>query len=251
MRILPDVLGGGAVSYQAFDEEALRMAYALDRDRPRVRVSLVTSLDGAVELDGLSRGLSNEVDQQVLALLRAETDALLVGANTLRRERYRGLRVSASAQQWRRAHDLPDHPTLVIASASLDLDPASPVFTEAPVRPVVLTHADAPVSRWRLVERFCDIVGLGDIETNLVSGLAELRRRGLGQILCEGGPHLFGAMLAANLVDELCLTVSPLLAGPGPGRIVAGHGLGPPVGMRLAHVIAAGSTLLTRYVRDR
>ncbi len=79
--------------------------------------------------------------------------------------------------------------------------------------------------------------------------MAELARRGLAQVLCEGGPHLFGSLLAADLVDELCLTVSPLLIGPGPGRIVAGPGRSEPLPMRLAHLLEADGTLLTRYTR--
>ncbi|MGW4297839.1 dihydrofolate reductase family protein, partial [Micromonospora chersina] len=85
---------------------------------------------------------------------------------------------------------------------------------------------------------------------DLAAGLAELRRRGLGQLLCEGGPHLFGALTAADLVDELCLTVAPLLAGAGPGRITAGDA-SPPRHLPLRHVLAAADgVLMLRYARD-
>jgi riboflavin biosynthesis pyrimidine reductase len=94
-----------------------------------------------------------------------------------------------------------------------------------------------------------DLVRCGADRVDLGAGLAELRRRGLDQLLCEGGPHLFGALTAADLVDELCLTVAPLLAGAGPGRITAGDA-GAPRRLPLRHVLAAGDgTLMLRYAR--
>jgi riboflavin biosynthesis pyrimidine reductase len=132
----------------------------------------------------------------------------------------------------------------------LDLDPAQAAFADAPVRPIVLTRAAAPPND-RLAS-VADVVVCGESSVDLSDGFAELHRRGLGHVLCEGGPHLFGALLAADLVDELCLTISPLLAGPGAGRIVAGQPLvGGPAGMRLGHILGDGDSLLTRYVRAR
>lgn len=84
---------------------------------------------------------------------------------------------------------------------------------------------------------------------DLAAGLGELHRRGHRQLLCEGGPYLFGALTTDDLVDEVCLTVSPLLAGAGAGRITAGTP-SPPRGMGLRHLLAAESTLLLRYTRD-
>jgi len=77
--------------------------------------------------------------------------------------------------------------------------------------------------------------------------VAALRDRGLGQVLCEGGPHLLGQLAAEGLLDELCLTVTPLLAGPGPTRVVAGAPF-PPRPMTLAHVLTEDGELFCRYV---
>jgi len=236
------------------DDAALLAAYAPDRTRPNVRVNFVTSLDGAVEVAGYSRGLSSEADQKVFSMLRTLADAVMVGAGTLRHERYGPVRLDDAPRAWRREQGLAEQPTLVIVSASLDLDAGHRVFTEAPVRPVVLTHAGAPPDRRAAIEPVADVVGCGESVVDLAAGLADLRRRGLGQVLSEGGPHLFGALLAADLVDELCLTVSPLLVGAGPDRIVgagagADAGRAEPLPMRLVHLIAAGDTLLTRYAR--
>lgn len=231
------------------DADQLRDAYAPDRARPGVRMNFVTSVDGAVNVDGRSEGLSSETDRLVFHILRGHADAVMVGAGTMRHEGYGPLRLSEPAQAWRRSLGRPAHPTLVVVSASLRLDPTTPVFTEAPVRPIVLTRADPPADLRAALRPVADVIAVGDGDTDLGAGLAELNRRGLAQILCEGGPHLFGSLLAAGLVHELCLTVSPLLAGPGAGRIIAGGADGDPTALRLAHVFVSGSDLLTRYVR--
>ncbi|MFD6717970.1 deaminase [Micromonospora sp. TSRI0369] len=216
--------------------------------RPHLRVNFVASADGAVTLDGYSAGLSGEPDKRVFGLLRMLCDALVVAAGTLRHEGYRALRLSPERRAWRRERGLAEFPTLVVVSGSLDLDPAQAAFADAPVPPVVLTHADA-VPPPGLTD-VADLVRCGTGRVDLAAGLAELRRRGLDQVLCEGGPHLFGALTAADLVDELCLTVAPLLAGAGPGRISAGDA-SPPRHLPLRHVLAAADgVLMLRYARD-
>ncbi|MFJ8577778.1 pyrimidine reductase family protein [Micromonospora sp. NPDC093277] len=216
--------------------------------RPHLRMNFVTSADGAVALDGYSAGLSGEPDKRVFGLLRMVCDGLVVAAGTLRHEGYRAVRLDETRRAWRRAHGLADYPTLVVVSASLDLDPAQAAFADAPVRPVVLTRAAAQPPPG--LTEVAELVRSGEERVDLAAGLAELRRRGLGQLLCEGGPLLFGTLTAADLVDELCLTVAPLLAGAGPGRITAGDG-SPPRRLPLRHVLAAeDGVLLLRYARD-
>jgi riboflavin-specific deaminase-like protein len=231
------------------NEADLRDLYASDRSRPRVRVNFVSSLDGAVEVEGRSRALSGEADRAVFRLLRQLSDAIMVGAGTVRQEGYGPARVDPDVAAGRVGAGLPEQPTMVIVSASLDLDHGARIFVEAPVRPIVLTHDGAPTDRRAALETVADVVSCGPSVVDLAAGLADLHRRGLREVLCEGGPHLFGALLAADLVDELCLTVSPLLVGDGPGRIVAGGTRDEPARMSLAHLIAAEGMLLTRYRR--
>lgn len=231
---------------RALDDRELAQLYGRG-DAPWLRVNFVSSLDGAVELDGHSAGLSGGPDKRVFGILRMLCDALVVGAGTLRQEGYRGLRLDPARRSWRREHGLVEYPTLVVVSASLDLDPGQPAFADAPVRPLVLTHRRAvPPAGLTAV---ADLLRYGDTEVDLVAGLAELRRRGLRHLLCEGGPQLFGALTGADLVDELCLTVSPLLAGPGADRITTGAPC-PPRRMVLRHVLCAeDGTLLLRHTR--
>jgi riboflavin biosynthesis pyrimidine reductase len=112
----------------------------------------------------------------------------------------------------------------------------------------VLTDTQAPPQRRAALAEVADVVPVGEREVDLAAGLAELRRRGLHRILSEGGPHLLGSLTAADLVDELCLTVSALLTGPGAGRITAGAPT-PPRPMALRHVLTSGDMLLLRYVK--
>nr|WP_310429951.1 pyrimidine reductase family protein [Catenuloplanes niger] len=221
------------------DDETLIAHYARP-PRPTLRVSFVSSADGAMEIDGLSTALSGADDKRVFGVLRMLADAVLVGAGTLRRENYRPIRLSPPRIEWRRAHGLPDVPTLVTVSHSLDLDPAMPALADAPVRPIILTSSDA--HRPDLAE-VADVVRFAD--ANL---LAPVRARGLDHVLCEGGPQLFGTLLAADAVDELCLTVAPLLAGAGTSRIVAGA-VSTAARMRPAHVLRGGDHVMIRYVR--
>jgi riboflavin biosynthesis pyrimidine reductase len=228
------------------DDASLAALYGRG-EQASLRVNFVTSIDGAVTLDGYSAGLSGEPDKRVFGVLRMLCDALVVGAGTLRHEGYRALLLDPWRRAWRRSYGLAEYPTLVVVSRLLRLDPASPAFAAAPVRPLVLTTqgATAPAG----LADVADVLRFGTDWVDLAAGLAALHGRGLRHLLCEGGPLLFGTLTAADLVDEVCLTVAPLLAGPGAGRITAGTA-SLPRGMALRHVLAAGDgNLMLRYTR--
>ena len=217
---------------------------------PMMRVNFVSSLDGAVTLDGRSGGLSSPADKQVFNILRLHCDALMVGAGTLRVEGYGPLLLRDKHRRERLDLDRAEHPTLVVVSARLDLEPEHPMLAEAPVRPIVLTHEASPADKREALAKVADVLVCGDIDVDLHAAMPALAERGLVAVLSEGGPHLLGALTAADLVDELCLTVAPLLAGPGAGRITAGPPVPSPRDLRLVHVLAAGSELILRYAGD-
>lgn len=228
----------------ALDDDELARLYPR-ADAPWLRVNFVSSLDGAVTVDGLSTGLSGADDKRVFRLLRRLCDGLLVGAGTLRDERYRPLTLDAARRAWRGEHGLPAYPRLVVVSATLRLDPAAPALADAPVRPLILTGPAADPAARRALAPVADVTDVPDLAT----GLRLLHEQGLTQLLCEGGPRLLGSLGAEDLVDELCLTLSPLLAGAGSGRITAGppH---PPRPMTTAHVLTTDEGFhLTRHVR--
>ncbi|HLV55026.1 MAG TPA: pyrimidine reductase family protein [Actinotalea caeni] len=231
-----------------FDVETLIERYAVpDRARPHLRVSFVSSLDGAAWLDGRSGPLNDEWDQQVFATLRRLSDAVLVGAGTVRIEGYDGLTLDEESQRWRVEHGLPPHVRLAIVSHALDLDPTAAVFTEAPVRPLVVTHATAPAARREALAQVADVLVHGERSVDLPAAVADLAARGMPQVLCEGGPTLLGALVAADAVDELDLTISPVLVSGTAARIA--HGPQRLVPMRMVHALPGGPMLFLRYVR--
>lgn len=237
------------VSRGLTDDEIADLYSVADRSRPWVRVNFISSLDGSATHNGRSGGLGDDADRRVFDVLRRLCDVVVVGAGTVRAEGYTAMRVDAASVAWRRAHGLAEHPVFAIVSAALDLDATSPIFTDAPVRPIVLTGAAAPSGPRKALAEVADVITCGTAGVDTALMLRSLAERGLPQVHCEGGPHLFGSMIAAGAVDELCLTLSPQLeAGLGP-RISNGAQTDVPMRMSLAQVLAGDSTLLLRYVR--
>ncbi len=225
------------------DDAALAAHYAYPDAlaAPYVRVNFVASTDGAVSVDGRSGGLGSDADRTVFGLLRELAEVVLVGAGTVRAEDYRG------ARRPTRGGDIP--PPIAVVTGSADLDPDARLFTDTLVPPIVLTLASADAGRrQRLAAAGADVVVLDRLTPDAL--LAELGRRGLHRVLCEGGPSMLGSLQAADAVDELCLTVAPLLAGGVAGRIATGPAGAPPRAMSLVGALREGDTLLLRYRRS-
>jgi riboflavin biosynthesis pyrimidine reductase len=156
--------------------------------------------------------------------------------------------LDAASVDARVAAGLKPQPTFAIVSGSLDLDPASDVFAKAPVRPLVLTSESGPPNP--ALAKVAEIVTCGATAVDPVAIVSALAERKLTRIHCEGGPSLFGSLLIADVVDELCVTVSPLLVGGDSGRIVRGD-VPDPRAMSLAGILRSEDTILLRYVRAR
>jgi riboflavin biosynthesis pyrimidine reductase len=232
------------------DEELIAAYEVADRSTAHLRSNFVSSLDGAVEIDGQSKALSSDSDSRVFSTIRRLADVVLVGAGTIRDEGYTPLRLSKAARGWRTANGLAENPTLAIVSSRLELSAVNPVFQSA-VRPIVVTHEASPPDRREALAEVAEVLVLGEAEVDLQGVVDEFAARGMTQILCEGGPHLLGALTAADLVDELCLALSPLLAGPGAGRITAGVPTTLTRRMKLQSTLSASDDyLFFRYLRD-
>ncbi len=230
------------------DDAALLDAYPFPGDRPWLRMNFVSSLDGAATMQGRSGGLGDDADRRVFDLLRWPADAVLVGAGTARLEGYAAMRLEEEAVVWRTAHGMTRHPVFVLVTRSLDLDPVSQIFTDAPVRPIIYTVADAPDGRRAALASVADVVDAGESELDPIRVREDLTARGLLRVQAEGGPSLFGSFLAAGAVDELCLTVAPTIVAGDAGR-VARTGRPAPTDMSLSAVLRAGDELLLRYTR--
>lgn len=231
------------------DDEITDLYAVPDRLLPWLRVNFVSSIDGAGTHDSLTAGLGTPADKRVFDILRRLCDVVVVGAGTVRAEGYGPMRLDEPAVRWRLAHGLPAQPVFAIVSARLDLDRSHRIFTDAPVRPIVVTAESAPEDRRAALADVADVLVAGDdhVDTSRMRSL--LADRGLAQMHSEGGPHLFADFLRSDTVDEVCLTISPVLEGPGAGRIVGGEPTGIQHPMALAHVLSSEGTLLLRYVR--
>jgi riboflavin biosynthesis pyrimidine reductase len=231
------------------DDGQLAGCYSInDRNTQSVRVNFVASIDGAVTEHGLSGGLSGHADKRVFDLLRRLSDVILVGAGTVRAEGYGAMRLDPASVQLRRASGLTDQPVFAIVSGTLRLDPESAVFTDAPVNAIVVTVGASSRVKKEAFSRVADVLVCGEERLDVNVMLDAFAKRGLRQVLCEGGPTLFGTLLDADRVDELCLTISPLLEAGGARRIVAGA---PEKARRmlLHHVLVSDGTLMLRYLR--
>lgn len=235
------------------DDAGLAAAYAFPQPR-WLRANMVASADGAGFLDGRTEGLSSPADMRLFGMLRVLADVVLVGAGTARTEQYKPARHRPALADLRAASVGPDKAATVpiaLVSRKLELDFTAPLFAGAPpdARTIVITCAGAPDDKRASAARAADLIVAGDLVVDLTEALGALRARGLGRVLCEGGPHLLGEIAAAGLLDELCLTVSPVLAGPGPARVTAGAPFSARP-MTLAHVLADGGFLFCRYLVD-
>ena len=229
------------------DDAALAMLYAYPRER-WLRANFVSSADGAGFLDGVSAGLSSEDDRRLFGLLRVLADVVLVGAGTARTEKYKPARHREALAHLRAGR--PPTPPIAVVSRTLELDLESPLFTGAPshARTIVITSESSPAPLRAAAARVADVIVAGTAAVDLTEAAEVLAGRGLSRVLCEGGPHLLGQVAADGLLDELCLTVSPLVAGPGAHRITHGPPLAAALPMRLAHVLEADGFLFCRYV---
>ena len=212
-----------------------------------VRLNMVASADGSATAGGRSGGLGGRADKQVFATLRTLADAILVGAGTVRAEQYGPVRFSDAVRARRRQAGLAEIPPIALVTASAGLDWSRPFFTEAEVRPIVITVNGAPADNLALAHDAADVIMAGDTDVDLVNAVAQLRARGFTSILAEGGPTLGGQLTAVGLLDELCLTLSPkLIGGDGP-RILNGPVLPEPTQLDLVHLLEEDGFLFLRY----
>lgn len=214
--------------------------------RPYLFVNMVASADGTIAVEGRTKQLSSPADELVFHLLRSIPDVILVGAQTVRVERYGPPRVGEARRARRAARGQSPQPTIAIVTRSLQLDLASPLFTES--RPIVICPADVDVTEVAGVAGVADVIQAGAGDVDLAGALRQLRQRGVEVVLCEGGPTLNGNLARLGLIDELCLTVAPVLVGGDLGTGILGRTRLPmTLALELAHVLEEGGQLLCRY----
>lgn len=220
-------------------------------DRPWVLTNMIASADGAIAVGGLSGPLGGPADHAVFMALRSVADAIVVGAETVRAERYRAPGAGSDAARRARAdRRQAERPLLVVVTSSLSLPTDLPLFDDPGYRPLIVTTTRAPRDRRAALAPVADVIDGGDDRVDLAALLSELDRRGIQIVLCEGGPSLNAQFIADGLVDEWNLTVSNLLAAGSAKRAAQGPQLvGPPAAMALSRVWQADDQLFCRWVR--
>jgi riboflavin biosynthesis pyrimidine reductase len=220
------------------------------QDRPWLRANMIASADGASALGGRSGGLGGPADRMVFTVLRSLADVILVGAGTARAEHYRPVQ---GQEMWAalRADRAPTT-AIAVVTRSLDLEDCARLLTASPpdAETILITSAAAPADQVAALGGQVRVLTAGQSRVDLGQAVAALGELGYQQILAEGGPNLLGQLTKAGLLDELCLTISPLLAAGSASRIAASasdKAEGVPV--TLAHVLTDAGFLITRYIR--
>jgi riboflavin biosynthesis pyrimidine reductase len=242
-RLLP------APGQDDLSQDDLDAAYALPVPpvgTAHVRANFVSAADGAAEVGGRSAALGGPGDRRIFHTLRWLADVVLVGAGTARAENYGPAIVPPPRQEARIAAGLAPVPPIAVVSGSLAIDPGARLFGAA-VRPLLLTAASAPAGRAAALREVADVIVCGDEQVDLELVLGALAGRGLSRVLTEGGPMLHAQLAGAGLLDELCLTVAPVLAGPQHLGIVAGAAWPTAQPMELGHVLEDDGSLFLRY----
>ncbi|MFJ9114130.1 pyrimidine reductase family protein [Streptomyces sp. NPDC102394] len=218
---------------------------------PWLRANMVSTLDGAAQHDGKSQPISNATDMRIFGTLRALADVVVVGAETVRQEGYRPARARAEFAAARTAAGQAPAPAIAVVTASLDLDFSLPLFASPLVPTLVLTGAAAAAERVAEAEKAGARVviagdGMGVDPGRAVRALAEL---GHTRLLTEGGPRLLGQLVAAGVLDELCVTVSPMLTAGDAQRIAGGPSVPVPQRFALVSLLEEEGFLYGRYQR--
>ncbi len=212
-------------------------------DRPYLLMNFVASADGRATIDGRSGPLGSRTDMEMLQRLRTRVDAVMIGAGTMRVERYGRMVSDPEYRAYRESTGLAADPLAVLVSASLDLPWDAPLFTDGGGEVVVFTTVGGEAPETPTPVELVRHEG----EVDLARALAWLKEeRAIRSVLCEGGPHLHGQLQCEGLVDELFLTLAPKLAG-GDERSILSAPLEDPVGLELAWLLEAESELFCRY----
>jgi len=209
-----------------------------------VALNMVASADGRIAVGGRSGPLGSPADHALFHALRARADAVMAGAGTVRVERYGPVLRDPRTADWRREQGLRPQPLAVIVSRSLEIDPTVPLLADPDSQIVVVTPSDGELPDCAASIRYVRAATLRD-------GLAELRSRwSVTTILCEGGPHLNGGLAAEGLIDEMFLTITPLLVGDieRAGAVVLGGAPARPLALAVRVLLASSGQLFAHYV---
>lgn len=211
-----------------------------NRDQVWIRANFATSLNGVIKVDGKSDGVSGKADKAIFKYLRNHCDAIVVGASTAHKENYSVPR--SNPENGKR-------PRLIIISKSLNIQPNAK-FLDSEAKPLIVTSQKSLADSIAITEMLdgkAELVALGDETVELRRLKDLLLSRDYRTVLCEGGPTIFSYLLSQKLIDELCLTISPLIPAGEPtgiARLEEGYS----TKLELANYFSVEGFLFCRYL---
>ncbi len=217
-------------------------------NRPYLLINMIASLDGASTIKGLSGDLANAADRQVLLALRACCDWILVGAGTANAERYRSPRTNTATSQRRLQLGFDATPRLAIVTASGNVDPNAPALRHSS-NPPTLIICGQKANHQHLADLNAEVVCLPTPQPAPQEVLGALHERNAKVVLCEGGPRWNASLLHTDLIDEICVSISPILVGGTSARIITNTQDSLPTNMGLDRLLVEDDYLFTRYTR--
>ena len=215
--------------------------------RPSVRLNMIVSVDGGTSWNGVSGALGGPADKALFSILRSLTDVVLVASGTMRAESYGPATLPSEIQAARRARGQQPIPPIAVVSSTCRFDWDSPFFSAATSRPYIVTVSSADGDARKQASEVAEVIIAGEDSVDLTVAVTELGARGAGNILAEGGPTLNGELAKAGLLDELCVTLAPLLASGDAKRFIAGSTLAELLHLRLRSICEADEYLFLRY----
>ena len=216
--------------------------------RPWLMMNMVSTVDGITEIDGVSGPLGSPGDKDIFGTIRTLPDVIMVGSATALSEQYNPTSTSVSTKARRLANGAWPVARIAVVSSQLTFDLTLPMFQRPSQRPLVITTVDADPSKISQVAEHADLIRCGSGSVDLPQAMRELSELGAQRVLSEGGPSLNGALLRDDLVDEVFLSVAPLMGG-GSQRGVARGDIPNLHELELRHVLTEDHFLFLRYTR--
>jgi riboflavin biosynthesis pyrimidine reductase len=215
--------------------------------RPSVRLNMIVSVDGGTSWNGVSGGLGGSADKSLFAALRSLADVVLVASGTMRGEHYGPAVLGSMIQATRQQRGQTPVPKIAVVSRTCQFDWSSSFFTAAVERPIVITVSSAPEADRTRAAEVAEVIIAGEDDVDLARAIGELGSRGAKSVLAEGGPTLNGELAQAGLLDELCVTLSPLLASGDAKRMIVGSALENLEALDLCSICEEDNYLFLRY----
>jgi riboflavin biosynthesis pyrimidine reductase len=215
--------------------------------RSAVRLNMIVSVDGGTSWNGVSGALGGSADKALFSVLRSLTDVVLVASATMRAEHYGPAILAPTIQDARQQRGQTPVPRIAVVSRTCQFDWSTPFFTAAAERPIVFTVSSAAEEDRTRAAEVAEVIIAGEEDVDLSHAVTELGSRGAKSVLAEGGPTLNGQLARAGLLDELCVTLSPLLASGDAKRIIAGSTLDVLEPLALCSICEEEDYLFLRY----